>query len=113
MAGRVKLTEADKHLMNRLIQGVWSTDELIEASVDVDETSTASCVGSGTDRAIGTVSPVVPFQDEKLEKILREFEDYLKTSTSKPTTEAKRFGERRALPESWVLKLVEFARKKS
>ena len=100
--------ESERNLLDRLIRREWSVDDLIEAKID--ETSTATAAGSGTDRGLGAT---VRFKDDKLEKILGEYEDHLKKGTTKDDKDdAEDYVERRGLPESWVRKLVEFTRKR-
>ena len=108
---RIVVTEVDQSLMDRVIHGDWSVDDLIESAVD--ETSTSVSVGTGPDRAVGVVPPVSPFRDDKLEKIFREFEDYL-LKNRRPATkdEAFLFAERRALPEFVERKLIDWIRKR-
>lgn len=102
---RIVVTDSDQYKMNEVIQGRWSVSDLIES--EMDETSVSAHVGSGTDRAIGMVRPTLPFQDDKLEKIFQEFEDYLKkTSKAATTSEAHKFAECRAWPESVESKLI-------
>lgn len=97
----------ERKLLDRLIRREWSVDDLIEAKID--ETSTATAAGSGTDKALG----VERFKDEKLEKIFDEYEDFLKkSSTASDKEKAEDYVERRGLPESWVSKLVEFTRRR-
>jgi hypothetical protein len=97
------------HLLDKVLQGEWSVGDLIEATVD--ETSTAASVGSGRDQQLG---PRIRFQDEKLEKILGEFEEYLRKSKEQKaeSLKAKTFAERRGLPDSWTRRLIEHVRKR-
>lgn len=89
--------------MDLLIRKEWTVDDLIEAVVD--EVSTAGNVGSGTDRKVG--SSVRWRFSEDLEKILREFEDYLKkTGKEASVAEARAFAAARHLPESLALKFI-------
>lgn len=103
-----RLTESERALLDRMIEQDWSVDDLIEARLD--ETSVATSVGSGPDVALGSK----PFEDDKLEKIFGEFEEYLKKSTMDDMKRlaAKRFSERRGLPESWAKKLLEQVKKR-
>jgi len=108
---RIVVSDTDQQRMDEVIHGRWSVSDLIEA--EMDETSVAASVGSGTDRAVGMVRPVTPFKDEKLEKIFQEFEDYLKRTSKSPTTsEAHQFSELRALPEFVESKLIAWIRRK-
>lgn len=101
--------ESERNFLDRLIRREWSVDDAIEAQLD--ETSTATAAGSGMDRSLGAT---VRFKDEKLEKILGEYEDYLKKGTTKgEKEEAEDYVERRGLPDSWVSKLLEFTRRRS
>jgi hypothetical protein len=106
---RVVVTETDQSLMDRVIRGEWTVNDLIESAVN--EISTAASVGSGSDRAIAAVPPVYPFKDNKLEKLFKEFEDYLHRTKKSPTKDnAIQFAERRALPESVERKLIDWIR---
>lgn len=93
--------------LDKVIKGDWSINDLIEATVD--ETSVASNVGSGTDQKLGQTAR---FPDEKLEKILGEFEEYLRKSKEKKaeSLKAKTFAEKRGLPGSWARRLIEHVR---
>lgn len=101
-----------QELLNRVVRKEWTADDLIEAFIDESpsETTVSAGVGSGTDRAIGTVRPV-GFKDEQLEQLFKEFEEYLK-KTNKPSTvsEATAFVERRALPDVWIGRFVSYVR---
>ncbi len=103
------LDAENSNLMDKVIRGDWSVGDLIEATLD--ETSVASNAGSGTDRAVGNT---VRFGDEKLEKILGEFEEYLRKSKEDKaeSLKAKTFSERRGLPDKWTRKLIEYVRRR-
>lgn len=109
---RVVVTDSDRTLMNKVISGDWSVDDLIESSLD--ETSVSGNVGTGPDTAIGAITPVAPFKDNKLERLFKEFEEYL-SRTRKPATkkEVFEFTERRALPESVERKFIAWIKEKN
>jgi hypothetical protein len=90
--------------MDRLIYEGWSADDMIELTVD--EVSVAGSVGSGTDRRIG--SHLRYGFDDKLEKIFKEYEEFLARSKERSTpNKLREFGESRGLPESLAKRLVE------
>jgi len=105
---RKPLDAESAKFLDRVIRGDWSVGDLIEATVD--ETSCAANVGSGTDQKLGQN---IRFPDKKLEKILDEFEEYLRKSKDKKaeSLKAKTFAEKRGLPESWTRKLIDHVRK--
>jgi hypothetical protein len=90
-------------MMDEVVSGRWSVDDMIEVSV-------AASVGSGTDR------PLIHGQskDEAMERIFREFEQYLRTSGQGANAKVTHdYSERRALPESVEQKLRDFIRRGS
>jgi hypothetical protein len=97
------------HLLDKVLQGDWSVGDLIEATVD--ETSMATNVGNGPDAKLGQT---VRFPDKKLEKILGEFEEYLRKSKEQKaeSLKAKDYAEKRGLPDSWTRRLIEYVRKR-
>jgi hypothetical protein len=88
-------------MMDEVVSGRWSVDDMIEVSV-------AASVGSGTDM------PLVhgPSKDDAMERIFKEFEEYVKKSGQVANAQVTHdYSERRALPESVERKLRAFIRR--